>query len=200
MLPMDRMYRPPASKSAPNGVGPGDVTTVGPLLGTPLAPSPNSTRRLVGFSVTTMVLPLGLMRMEPGPGVAAPLSARVEPARGVSEASLPTRKPLMLPPPMAFTTYSTVPFMARLTGMVPPELTVLTRVRSPEPLTRNDATSLLPAFTTNSMELSLLRITASCDSSGSVPNTGCGPLPRPPVDTESARTRLPSSARSYTST
>src|SRR2546428_7958514 len=114
---MNRSLRWPNAN--PNGVPPAEAVVVGPEA-LPFASTLYTSSRLVVFSVTTRWRPSGLNDTCAGPTF-EPESGWVEPAIGVSPPLLSTVKPLILPLPPAFSTYSSLPCTVRLIGRVPPE-------------------------------------------------------------------------------
>src|SRR2546428_5401965 len=142
---MNRSLRWPNAN--PNGVPPAEGVGVGPEA-LPFASLLYTSSRLVVFSVTTRWRPLGLTVAVAGPTF-EPESGWVEPAIRVSPPLLSTVKPLILPLPPAFSTYSSLPCTVRLIGRVPPEDVPLAGDRPAAPPLHTD-TSLEPALTAKS--------------------------------------------------
>jgi hypothetical protein len=118
--------------------------------------------------------------------VHAVLAKRVEPPSSVSFPSARVN-PLMLGVPL-LSTYTSVPQMATLVGLLPPEL-ARSASRSPAGSTANTDSSSLPAFTTSSRRPSSLSATEPAEAR-------CGkPVPRPPVEYRPSGASALSSAR-----
>src|SRR2546430_17130048 len=104
---------------------------------------------------------------------AAPESTRLEPRIAASTPSAPTVKPLILPSPPPFNTYSKLPCTVRLMGRVPPDPTRLVGDRPAGP-TRDAGTPFAPALTAENPRPSSLRASAP-------PRPRPLPGPPPPV-------------------
>src|ERR1700754_2359087 len=80
---------------------------------------------------------------------------------------------------VSLTTYSRLPWLVRLIGSVPPELTWLTNT-GPADVVLNELTELSPELTTNSSLPSGVRLVDPDESTIGNPNGGC-PVPAEPL-------------------